>query len=370
MLAATEVHDPSWQLVLVDITEGALCLTLVAVCLLVATALLVYLSRFCGNPEDEESTLLLLHGTKKDVVKPWLAMLLLLGIGFSPLGCCVMIGGSLDNVLAAMFAMHWLFMLLLPLLYYVFLARVGGGAQVLAPTAAFYKGVFNQERKSLLLRLGRGTLLGLPACLGIVATYSLARCRTLRWGLCVEDLREPMESYGFAKHSMTFRVMGALYFTFWNPFVEELFWRVFLYRELGLSLGGCFPGQIADAAVDQDLPVNPWWQLWEDLLGLAKLPMNSIVQLQRDCTASLPRTLVCALYASYHMWPISVLFGSLWWIYGMGGFVFLACLGRFFLLLRESPGFGIAAAYSVHLWVDAAFAIMCLRDPALSIARR
>eukprot|EP00971_Amphidinium_carterae_P087194 1725166-Amphidinium_carterae.2 len=96
-----------------------------------------------------------------------------------------------------------------------------GGAQALTPTAAFYKALLREERKDLLLRCGRGTLLGLPACVGLVAMYGIGRCRTLQWALCVEDLRVPMEDYGFAKHSMTFRVMGALYFSLWNPLIEE-----------------------------------------------------------------------------------------------------------------------------------------------------
>mmetsp|Transcript_25996 Transcript_25996/g.60088 ORF Transcript_25996/g.60088 Transcript_25996/m.60088 type:complete len:370 (+) Transcript_25996:80-1189(+) len=363
-----ETRSPTWQVVLVDITDGALCVTLVGICLLAAVSLLVYLSRFCDSPGDEEEpTVLLLHGTKKDVKKPRLTLLLLLGIGVSPLACCVLIGGSLDSVLAAMFTMHWMFMLLLPLLYYVFLAHVLGGAQALTPTAAFYKALLREERKDLLLRCGRGTLLGLPACVGLVAMYGIGRCRTLQWALCVEDLRVPMEDYGFAKHSMTFRVMGALYFSLWNPLIEEFFWRVFLYRELTLSLDGCLPGQILNSPRDRHQPEEPWRQLCEDLFGLAVAPMNSFTQLKADCAANLHRSLVCALYATYHMWPISVLFGSLWWIYGIGGYLFLFCLGRFFLLLRESPGFGIAAAYSVHLWVDAGFAILCLHDPSLAI---
>lgn len=66
------------------------------------------------------------------------------------------------------------------------------------------------------------------------------------------------------------------------------------------------------------------------------------------------------MYASYHLWPIMGVFRSVWWVYAVLGFFGLMCLGRFLLLLREHPQFGIPAAYVLHVWVDAAFAALAL----------
>lgn len=76
------------------------------------------------------------------------------------------------------------------------------------------------------------------------------------------------------------------------------------------------------------------------------------------------------MYASYHLWPIKVVLQQVWWAYAAMGFASLLCLGRFFLLLREHPRFGLPAAYVLHVWVDAAFALLALfKAPGVGGAR-
>jgi len=208
----------------------------------------------------------------------------------------------------------------------------------------FYSDTFRELQVDGEAKTLRGSVLGIPVLIIFVVAYVCFRCKTYPWALCVKSFTGPMEEYGFEPHSMPFRVLTAAYFTFWNPVVEEFFWRVFLHHELGEALG-------CDVAKEERLQpdeAGPWRSLLDGAVHAAPGRAPHL------------RWGVSAMYASYHLWPIKVVLQQVWWAYAAMGFASLLCLGRFFLLLREHPRFGLPAAYVLHVWVDAAFALLAL----------
>lgn len=275
----------------------------------------------------------------------------IVAIGLSPLLNCVFLGESFDSVLIAMVAMHWGAMLVLPCLYIAVRSYCGHGKAMFR----FYSDLFQESRQAFWEKSLRGSMLGLPVFCGAVGGLLAFRCRTFTWELCINHFGTPLEEYGFHRRSFGFRIVAALYFTFWNPIVEELFWRVFLHRELGLALGAGQETKPTLSAED-----GPWAQLVHGVFdALPKKP-------------ALLRWGVSCLYASYHTWPIKVVFGRVWLYYVPIGFCGLVCLGRFFLCLRENTNFGLPAAYALHAWIDAAFAALCLFElhPLAFVAAR
>lgn len=287
----------------------------------------------------------------------WARKVMLSLIGLGPLFTCVSIGRSLENVIAAMVTMHWGAMVLVPSLYCAVQYYLGYGAAM----ELFYLGLFDGAMKHSLWKCLRGTVLGVSVFWGTCGGFYLASCKTFRWTLCAHSVRRPLEDYGFLDHSVWFQLLAAMYFTFANPAFEEFFWRVFLHRELGLAIGA--NKQVPAAAVDPDSLLEggeeakkPWTSLVQE--AIETIP-TSAEQLHTGCSV---RWGVSILYASYHAWPIMVLFHKTWWAYAPLGFCFLVALGRFFVMLRENPHFGLPAAYATHAWIDAAFAMVCFSD--------
>ena len=228
---------PSWRVSPSDFFVGGLCTCVIALCSSIAALLLWYLRRLSAakatakpRESDTESTPLIAEECQES--SPRLNVAFLMLIGFAPLATCLLVGGLFDNVVAAMFAMHWSCMLLLPLLFYVLRAKMSADSQYLARTSSFYRALSKEEQTNALRRLMRGSALGIPICMGLVFGYAMFRCKIFDWPLCIHDIRKPMEANGFEGHSMMFRSVAAAYFTIWNPAIEEFFWRVFLHREL------------------------------------------------------------------------------------------------------------------------------------------
>lgn len=301
-----------------------------------------------AGKEDTEASPLLENGAESKVSGPWWRIIYLIILGFGPLLSCIVVGEAMGSVLFAMVVMHWITMLVLPSLYYVIRSRED--ESFTAAAIAFYGDVWSRNMSKGFAKSLRGCLLGAPIFLCFVSGYVLFSCKSFGWALCMRNFERPLEKYGFQMHSMPFRILAALYFTLWNPVIEEFFWRVFLNREVGLELG---LKEVAASETDA-----PWHHLWRDIV-------QSLPSWPADGTSWTSVKLhwgVCVMYASYHTWPMKVLFLSneAGWLHILAGFLFLVLLGRFFLLLRESPDFGLPAAYVCHVWVDAAFAILCM----------
>lgn len=306
--------------------------------------------RRCEKDTVTDTTPLLeANEEEKTSARPRWRVIFLIFMGSSPLACCVLVGESLGNVLFAMVAMHWICMLVLPATYYAI--RSHEEEAFAGPTIVFYKNLWDESLAQAGLKFFRGSLIGMPIFLFLVSGYLVMRCKTFGWDLCMRNFSNPLEQSGFAPHSLPFRVLSALYFTFWNPVIEEFFWRVFLHREMSSEIGH-------QRKADPEIEQGPWHQLWGDIVEvLLSWPVQGT---SRSSAA------VCwgvsFMYASYHTWPMKVvfLFNHVWWLHIIIGFLFLACLGRFFIVLRESPNFGLASAYAVHAWIDAAFALLCM----------
>jgi len=290
-----------------------------------------------------ESTALVAGGSGDPAEAPsFLRVAAIVLIGLSPLFNCVLLGESYSSVLIAMVTMHWGAMLVLPALYTAVRAWFGHAR----PTLQFYRALAEETSQDFVQKSLRGGVLGVVFFVGAVFFLLLFRCRTASWFFCVKNFRDPLEEYGFESHSFLFRMFAAVYFTLWNPVAEEFFWRVFLHRELGTALG--IGGEESLLGQMDSKDVGPWMGLVYDLLET--LPSRP----------TLVRWGISCLYASYHMWPVKVVFQDIWIYYAPLGFCFLVCLGRLLLLLRENPNFGLPAAYLLHVWVDAAFAALCL----------
>jgi hypothetical protein len=296
----------------------------------------------------EASLLVGCHDEMKNQGKTW-RIIFLVVVGLSPLFCCFFVGETFHNVLFAMVGMHWICMLVLPALYYAL--RSHEDASFGSAAVNFYKDLWSRSCRDCFWKTIRGFLLGAPLFVFFIAGYVLFRCKMFSWQMCMRKFEGPLEDAGFAMHSLTFRMLAALYFTFWNPLIEEFFWRVFLHRELSSELG-------FQAKLSSEASQCPWQILWSGLVQV--IPSCSVDETAwasaRVCWG------VSLLYASYHTWPMKVLFlaNEVWWLHIAIGFFFLVCLGRFFVLLRDTPDFGLPAAYALHAWVDAAFAVLCL----------
>lgn len=300
-----------------------------------------------GKQSEDEATTeasSLLVYKEGDVARPRWRIISLVLIGMSPLASCLVVGENL-GVLFAMVAMHWISMLVLPALYFV--ARSHEEASFAAATLTFCRRVWDQDLAHSFLKSIRGCVFGMPLFVVLIAGYLSFRCKTFSWALCMRSFEQPLEASGFEPHSMPFRLLSALYFTFWNPLIEEFFWRVFLHREVGTEVG-------VERIETFEMSDAPWQKLW---LGILELPATDA-----SWSSAAVRWGVSLMYASYHTWPMKVLFffNYVGWLHVVAGFLFLVCLGRFFVILRESPDFGLPAAYACHAWVDAAFAVLCL----------
>ncbi|XP_026194564.1 uncharacterized protein LOC34618578 [Cyclospora cayetanensis] len=159
-------------------------------------------------------------------------LLFLVLISCGPFLCMLIFISVLRNVAASMLFLHWICMLGAPMLY-VYFASDGPG---------YYNHVLLCQGP----RGGRWRRQGPWACLGFVmggvGTYVGFR---FVWLVCqaasnvdvYEEVRLRLQQLGLGS-ALWKAVLLAVYFILFNPLVEELFWRVFLYRELGAGLFG------------------------------------------------------------------------------------------------------------------------------------
>lgn len=199
-------------------------------------------------------------------------------------------------------------------------------------------------------------------------------------------------------------VLLALEFTFVNSFLEEFFWRVYLYREFGggngtaaLALGGfsassplspvtVADGSLAQQRADEATPLQePAQELKAAEEGARQAALGGNVHLCCLPLAETPKVLLSAYYAAYH---VVVMACFVEWYLCVAGFCGLVVLGRSFILCRESEvascpscaslscafslyapltprplpcrcqAFGVVAGWGVHAGVDAAFCLV------------
>mmetsp|Transcript_16783 Transcript_16783/g.22543 ORF Transcript_16783/g.22543 Transcript_16783/m.22543 type:complete len:144 (-) Transcript_16783:129-560(-) len=133
-------------------------------------------------------------------------------------------------------------------------------------------------------------------------------------------------------------------FTFINSLLEELFWRVFLYRELGMQ--GARPRQDCSA---ETLEANP------ELLVTSTRHGDQCCEVVTPVESS--KLLVSAYYASYHVVVVLVFVP---WYLAIAAGIGLTVLGRIFVYCRDSEMFGLLTAYGLHAGADATFCLIML----------
>lgn len=155
-----------------------------------------------------------------------------------------------------------------------------------------------------------------------------------------------------------------IYFSTVNPVLEELFWRVYLHRELGAMCDGGAP-----APPLSELQALAHGLLSDDDAAWGRLPHTSLLAEPRPTdeatglllgggaapAARRPRSewskaLASAYYAAYHGVVVSTFVPPLWIGLTVG---FLFCMGRVMVWCREDPGRGLLTAIGMHAGLDA-----------------
>jgi len=180
-------------------------------------------------------------------------------------------------------------------------------------------------------------------------------------------------------------VLAALEFTFGNSLLEELFWRVYLYRELGGGGHGSPHGLPLGDDPDGEGPCNLEAQPFANAgrgggggsgggsggggprgkLGDGTNLLDAVAGGEgggdgRACFGLLsaseaPKVAISAYYASYHF-VVMVCFVP--WYLALPGFLGLVVLGRLFVWCRESERLGLLTGYGVHAGLDGAFCLI------------
>ena len=171
---------------------------------------------------------------------------------------------------------------------------------------------------------------GLVAGFGFLCFLPL-RCGVSPEAVCLEV--SPFADRLLAGVPLVWRIIVGLYFCFVNPVIEEFFWRTFLWRELVL-----LEGRSTLTAVDSS--------------SYGTLPLKGAAQTSAPQTASLSALRLVALgvaYAAYHV--VFFAFRATAAV-AVAGAVGLTVLGVVLTKTRETLGFTLAVA--VHAGVDAA----------------
>lgn len=264
-------------------------------------------------------------------VAQWPGQTFLLLVGLSPLLCMLFFIEVCHDTLLAMLFMHWGCMLLLPMLYLMLFTRD-------RTLHIVYSDMLVQEfNTGPGMRLILGSILGVGVLIVLCGGASLMSCQLseavldLRHPLCIGSLTKHSRLYGLG-YSLPFLISTSVYFSLINPTFEELFWRVFLHREMGKTL---FP----DTLDTEEEP--PAAQLCNET----------------------GRWVVSLFYASYHCVVVRFLVANSrpWWvglIFVVGTLGTMSVLGRILVWARESPSLGIMGAWSMHVLVDIAVCLL------------
>ena len=134
-----------------------------------------------------------------------------------------------------------------------------------------------------------------------------------------------------------------------NSALEELFWRVYLHRELARA-----PPPCAAARADAEPPAPAAW--FGAGAGAAAGGAGLLAELLS--ARERPKLIVSCYYASYHF--VVVLFFVPWYLAvpAAGG---LVVLGRAMVFLRDSERFGLVTAWGFHAGLDACFCLVMLQ---------
>ncbi len=231
------------------------------------------------------------------------------------------------NVFVGMFIMHWVAMAI-PVIVYAFATEGKDGIR-------WYMTYLRKQSfmSSVLLCF----LLFLGGVALTVAGYILMSCRFATWEACIGQVNENVAEYGFHDAPIALVIACAVYFPVVNPFIEEMFWRVFMLRELSKDM----KSDLGDIQAEQNHLLEP---AGEDV-ALGDEIEAWIVSWPKRIFGS-------ALYASYHTLVVGLFLGG--FLYGILSFFFLTILGvglvQIFLL--SPPNRGFYRAVFLHAGID------------------
>ena len=252
--------------------------------------------------------------------------------------------GVFHSALLALFTFHGLCLVAMPALYIAALPRDAHGATGAQAYDALVRRLLADERgeRAAYAALAFVTM----AAVGFVGYLVVRGVINARHAVAVargDGLNSRVVSDGGA-------VALCLYFTFVNSALEELFWRVYLHRELARAPPPCAGAARADA----EPPAPAAW--FGAGAGAAAGGAGLLAELLS--ARERPKLIVSCYYASYHF--VVVLFFVPWYLAvpAAGG---LVVLGRAMVFLRDSERFGLVTAWGFHAGLDACFCLVMLQ---------
>lgn len=246
-----------------------------------------------------------------------LRMIILLANGMLPMAviayCCV----SHDWLISGMLVMHIVVMITLPLL-------------ILKGDLTPYMGTIRADILQAKSHIGQALLLMSCFVTFGLAVYIPASCKSGLLTSCFDFT--PFISILGPDLPKPALIAAGLYFTFVNPLVEELFWRVFLHKELCLTY----------LTKEHRLSPTP------DTYGTVPL----IQAPKSHVTSFFSKIVLSTMYALYHA---ILLIARISPAFGLLGFFFLLGFGLALVYTREQ--LGISASVCLHAAIDAAVVV-------------
>lgn len=220
-----------------------------------------------------------------------------------------------------MFLMHWVSMVPIVLMY----TWLRQGSSSLLWYSAYLK---SQDYRSII---GIPSLLLLTGTMGVIVAYILSTCRFHDWRLCVGRIDSTLADYGFENMSKAQIIMSAVYFCIMNPIIEELFWRVFMHREID------FFYESVEADVEQVTIIERSSSNTDNTSR--RIPWPVLL-------------LFSVLFSSYHTLVIGVFLGGV--AYGILAFFIIGVLGLIFqqILLGSPQDKGFYRILFLHVGID------------------
>lgn len=175
----------------------------------------------------------------------------------------------------------------------------------------------------------------------IVAGYVLGSCRTYEWGMCIGRVNDNIAEYGFKEAPKWLIIACAVYFPLVNPFIEELFWRVFMDHEY----------------LSEEVSNDPNLDEEQPMLNHPESPQATQFMHESMRVPVLVRIYFSCLFASYHTMVVGVFLGSV--EFGVASFFGLTGLGLIlqFIFASSPSDKGFYRAVALHVGIDAGVVI-------------
>lgn len=231
------------------------------------------------------------------------------------------------NIFIAMFLMHWIGMVP-AIVFFSWLYESGDDLRW------YSRYIRSQEIKGNAIGCTTFVIVGFAIP---VLSYMVLSCKTATWGMCIGSVTDNIAEYGFKEAPVWLLVICLLYFPIVNPFIEEMFWRVFMNHESEPQLDANITTEETSA-----ICIESGVAYTEDSEALVKLQVPSLpLQLLYSC-----------LFASYHTMVIGVFMGDI--KFGIIAFFSITALGMVFehLFAINSPTQGFYKAVALHVGID------------------